>query len=131
MIGAQRREPNSVVELGLPSSRGSLWHDPVGVVENAVADGVGRGRGEVVVPLGRRQLAGDDGRPLAGAVFEDLEEIAPFLVGGRRQPPVVEDQDVDPSELGEEADIGPVGPGEGEVVKQPRGAPVVGAEACG
>ena len=38
----------------------------MGVVQDAVADGVGeRGVGEVVVPLGRRQLARDDRRAVA------------------------------------------------------------------
>ena len=49
----------------------------MGVVEEPIADGVGRGRvRQVVVPPLRRQLAGDDGRAGAGAVLEDLEDVA-------------------------------------------------------
>jgi hypothetical protein len=45
----------------------------VGVVEEAIADGIGQHRvAEVVVPLGRRQLAGDDRRARAVAILEDL-----------------------------------------------------------
>jgi hypothetical protein len=43
------------------------------------------------MPLGRRQLARDDGRAVAVAVLEDLEQVAALLVGDRRQAPVVEE----------------------------------------
>jgi hypothetical protein len=102
----------------------------MGVVQEAIADGVGQGGvGEVVVPLGGRQLAGDDGGAVAVAVLEDLQHVAAFLVGDRRQAPVVDQEDVDAGELAEQADVGAVGAGEREVVKEPRGAAVVGAEA--
>jgi hypothetical protein len=52
----------------------------VGVVEQPITDGVGQGRvPDVIVPLARRQLAGDDRRTGPGAIVEDLEEIAPLL----------------------------------------------------
>jgi hypothetical protein len=102
----------------------------VGIVQDAVADGVGQGGvGEVVVPLGRGQLARDDGGAVAVAVLEDLEQVAAFLVGDGRQAPVVDEQDVDAGELAKQADVGAVGAGQREVVKEPRRAPVVGAEA--
>jgi hypothetical protein len=51
------------------------------VVQEPVTDGVGqRGLADVVVPLGGRQLAGDDRRPQAVAILEDLEDVAPLLV---------------------------------------------------
>ena len=99
-------------------------------MQDAIADGVGQGGvGEVVVPLGRRQLARDDGRAVAVAVLEDLEQVAALLVGDGRQAPVVDEQDVDAGELAEQADVGAVGPGQREVVKEPRRPAVVGAEA--
>ena len=48
------------------------------VVQEAIADGIGQGRlPEVVMPLGRRELTGDDRGARAVAILEDLEEIAP------------------------------------------------------
>ena len=53
----------------------------MGIVEDAIADRVGQGGvGEVVVPLGRRQLAGDDRRAIAVAVLEDLEQVATLRI---------------------------------------------------
>ena len=50
-------------------------------MEEAVADGVGQGRlAQVIVPLAGRQLARDDRRAAAVAVFENLEEIAPRTI---------------------------------------------------
>jgi hypothetical protein len=71
----------------------------MGVVEDAVADGVGQGGGgEVVVPLGRRQLARDDSRAVAIAILEDLEQVPSLLVGDGREAPVVDQEDVDAGE---------------------------------
>ena len=48
----------------------------MGVVQDAVEDSVGDGGiAEVLVPLGVRELAGDDGRPVRVAIFDDLEEV--------------------------------------------------------
>lgn len=64
----------------------------MGVVEDAVADGVGYGGvADVVVPLGSRDLAGEDGGAGAVAVLDDLEEVATLLVLGLRRRP-----DLDP-----------------------------------
>jgi hypothetical protein len=88
------------VELGLLSPRGRFEHDPVGVVQDAVADGIGQGSiGEVLMPQGRRELAGDDGRAGPVAVLEDLEQVAALLILGGGEAPVVDDQDVEAGEL--------------------------------
>ena len=72
------------------------------VVQEPVADRIGQGRvAEVVVPLGRRQLAGDDGRAGAVAVLQDLEEIATLRVLDRSEAPVIDDEDVEAGQLGE------------------------------
>ena len=84
---------------------------------------------EVVVPLGRRELARDDGGPVPVAIFEDLEEVAALGVLDGGEAPVVEDEDVEAGELGEQADLGAVGAGQGEVVREAGGARVVGAVA--
>src|SRR3989442_3351595 len=86
----------------------------MGVVQQAVADRVGRGRlAEVVVPLGGRQLARDDGRVGAIAILQDLEEVAALRILDRRQPPVVDDEDIEAGELCEQADISGIRPGPG------------------
>src|SRR5437867_1944189 len=67
----------------------------MGVVQQAVADRVGQGRlAEVIVPLGGWQLARDDGRVGAIAILQDLEEVAALRILDRRQPPVVDDEDI-------------------------------------
>src|ERR1700674_5202244 len=102
----------------------------MGVVQEAVADGVGQGRlAEVVVPLGRRQLAGDNRAAAAIAILEDLEEVTALLILDGGEAPIVEDEDVEAGELGEQADVGAVGAGQQEGVEEAGGAPVVGAVA--
>ena len=67
----------------------ALEGDPVCVVEEPVADGVGDGRlSEVIVQVLDRDLAGEDGGAGAVAVFEDLEQVAAILVPQGRQAPV-------------------------------------------
>ena len=45
-----------------------------------------------VVPVGDRELAGDDGRPPAVSIFEDFQQIVAGLGVERLKAPVVEDQ---------------------------------------
>jgi len=57
--------------------------DAMGVVDDAIENGVGVGRiADQVVPFVDWDLAGDDGRSAAIAFFEDLEKIV--SCGGRR-----------------------------------------------
>ena len=84
----------------------------MGGVEDAVADRVrGGGVGEVVVPVLRVELAGDDRRACCVTVFEDLEEVSPFGVGDRGNGEVVEDEQVESSEAREDAREGAIGSG--------------------
>jgi len=88
-------------------------------VQEPVADRVGQGRvAEVVVPLGGWQLTGDDRRAGAVAILQDLEEVTALLILDRREPPVIDDEDVEAGQLGEQADVGAVGPGQGEFVEE-------------
>ena len=53
----------------------------MGVVDDAVEDGVGDGGlTDHVVPLGDGQLGGDHGRFAPVALFEDLKEIEALLI---------------------------------------------------
>lgn len=63
----------------------------MGVVEDAVEDGVGDGLiGQVLVPLLGRQLAGHDGGSLAVAVLENLEQVTALLIAWGMQAPIVD-----------------------------------------
>ncbi len=97
----------------------------MGVVHEAIEGRVSQRRiADVFIPGRRRPLTGDDRGPRAIAIFQDLEEIATFLVLHRGEPPVIEHKDVDPRELGEQADVRPISPAQRELVKESRGAPV-------
>jgi hypothetical protein len=61
-------------------------------VYQPVEDGVGeRGLIDIVMPFLGRQLAGDDGGFSIVTVIEDLEDVAPGLVGHGHEPPVIKD----------------------------------------
>jgi hypothetical protein len=71
--------------------------EAVGVVDEAIEDGVGDGGvGDDLVPVLDRYLAGDDGRSALVAIVDDFEEIATLLAGERGEAPIVEDEQVDP-----------------------------------
>jgi hypothetical protein len=60
-------------------------------MDEAVEDGVGHGGiVELAMPVGDRQLRGDDHGAAAEAVVEDLEEIAAAGGVDRRESPVVD-----------------------------------------
>ena len=57
------------------------------IVQEPIADGVGQRRlPDVIVPLGRGELARDDRGAAPIPVLENLEEVAALLVLRRRQP---------------------------------------------
>ena len=52
---------------------------PVGVMDEAVQDGIGQGRiADGLVPVLHRELAGDNRGAAAVAVFEDFQQVASF-----------------------------------------------------
>jgi hypothetical protein len=63
------------------------------------------------------------------SVVEDLEHIAALLITDRREAPIVEDEDVDVGQLGEQPDVAPVGVGEPEGMKETGEPPVAGTMA--
>lgn len=88
----------------------------MGIAEYAVADRISLGWiAEVVVPFGDGELAGHDGRAGAVAVVEDLEEVAAVLVADGCHAPVIEDEHVNSSKLGEQPHVAPVGVGEAQL----------------
>jgi transposase len=75
----------------------SLEGEAVGVVDEAVEDGVGDGGvGDDLMPMLDRHLTGNDGRSALVAVIVDLMEIATLVAGERGETTVVEDEQVDP-----------------------------------
>ena len=93
--------------------------DAVGVVDEAIEDGVGVGRiADQLVPFVDRDLAGDDGRAAAVAFFEDFEQV---VAGGgveRLEAPVVEDEELHAAEGAQDAGIATVAAGEREIGEQ-------------
>src|SRR5216117_3525278 len=77
---------------------------------------------EVLVPLRGRKLAGNDGGACAAAIIEEFEQIVALGIGERRESEIVQDEDVEASELA-------VGTSQGELVEEPRGAAVQSAVA--
>ena len=74
----------------------SLEVEPVGVVDEAVEDGVGDGGiADDLVPVLDGHLAGDDGRAAPVPVVDDLQQVAALLGGQGREAPIVEDQQLD------------------------------------
>lgn len=69
----------------------------MGVVDEAIEDGVGIGRitDDLVPPLDG-DLAGDDGRFASVSVFEDLQQIMASGIIERLETPVIEDQELRP-----------------------------------
>ena len=62
------------------------------VVDEAVQDGVSQGGiSNGFMPVLNRELARDDGRTTAVAIFEDFQQIASLRWGEDGQTPVIED----------------------------------------
>lgn len=81
----------------------SAHFDFKGIVKEPVAKSVGEGRfphGRVPVLSG--ELASQNSGGLAVTIFDDFEEVGPFLVGEGRQEDVVDDKDVGLGKFGEE-----------------------------
>jgi hypothetical protein len=71
------------------------------IMQDSVADGIGQGGvGEVVVPLGRGELARHEGRACPVAVFEDFQQVPPFKLCRRGQAPVVDEEDIRAGDTG-------------------------------
>ena len=116
--------------LFLPAHGGAFEGDAVGVVDEAIEDGVGEGGvadGFMAVLEG--ELAGDQGGLTAGPVLDDLEEVAPFHLGEGDEAEVVEDQKAGLLETIQETGPGSVGAGEGQVLQEAAHAVVAGGEA--
>ena len=92
-------------------------------MDQAVEDGIGQRRiADGGMPVRYRQLAGDEGRAAAMPVIDDFQQITPAFVGQRRQPPVIDDQDVGSRHLGQGLGITAIVPAECQGRQQTRQA---------
>ncbi len=72
------------------------------------------------VPFGDRDLGGDKGGGPSAPILDDLEEIAALVGSHGRDRPVVEDQEPNLGERGEQSRVATVGTGDGEVLERSR-----------
>ena len=97
------------VGLDLPHG-GSVELQSVGIVDDAVEDGVGEGGfADDVVPLVQRQLAGDQGGGVLVSVLDDFHEVAALLGVETLGSPIVEDEEVCLGEGAEQAGVAAIG----------------------
>jgi hypothetical protein len=109
---------------------GAFQLDAVRTMNNAVEDRVTeRGIGDHLVPLTDRDLAGDQQRAAVVAVIDDLKQIAALFGIERLRTPVVDDQEPDTFEHGQEARQAALAARLGQVAEQPTGALVEYGEA--
>src|SRR6266508_3843939 len=101
----------------------ALEDEPVGVVHEAVENGIGDGWvADDLVPVVDGKLAGDDGRGASVAIVHDLEQVAAPLGGHWSEPPVVEDEKLDAAEGLEQPFVASVAAAERQGIEQPRQA---------
>jgi hypothetical protein len=90
--------------------------DAVGVVNDAVEDGVGEGRdADQLVPAGDRNLAGDDERAFVVAVFDDFQEIAGLVGAERLRSPIIQDEQFYAGERSQQPGVARIAMRDGEV----------------
>jgi len=121
MGSARGGDVKSVALGGDLSHAFSFQDEAVGVVDEAVEDGVGQRRiADDVVPVFDRNLAGDDGGRAAVAIVDDFEQVAALLGGQRSEPPIIEDEQFDAGDAGEQTTVAAVAAGERQRFEQPR-----------
>jgi hypothetical protein len=96
--GSGRGQPVKGGLVGADLSHGfSLQVEAVGVVYEAVEDGVGEGGiADQAVPFVDGQLARDEGGFATMPVIEDLEEVPALVRSERREAPIVENEEIEP-----------------------------------
>jgi hypothetical protein len=94
--------------------------DAIGVVNDAVEDGVGERRNpDQVMPAVHGNLAGDDERALVVAIFDDFEEIARLFGDERLRTLIVEDEQLDARERAQEPGVARIAVSDSEIGEEP------------
>jgi hypothetical protein len=97
--------------------------EAVGVVDQAIEDGIGVGRvADQLMPAVDRQLAGDNGGAAAVAVIEDLQKVVTGSGIERLEAPIVEDEQIDAAKRAQQAQVASVAAGERKIGEEPGGA---------
>jgi hypothetical protein len=105
------------------TSRFPLEIEPIGVMDQAVQDGIPDSWvGETGVPFCNRHLSDDHGGRSVIPVIQDFEQVLGLGAGEGIAQPVVKDQELHSGEGVEEFGIGAVGVGEGDMLEETRGA---------
>lgn len=90
-------------------------------MNEAIQDCIAQGRiAYNIMPKFHGDLAGDDGGSAPVTIVEDLEQIASFGRIEHRQPPVIQDQELNAAERFEQAAVTAVAACEGECFEQAR-----------
>lgn len=101
----------------------SLETEPIGIVDQAIQDGVPDGWiGEAGVPLCNRHLSGDHSGRSVKAVIQDFEQVLGLAASEGISEPVIKDQKLGSGKGVEELGVGAVGVGEGDQVEKAGGA---------
>ena len=108
-----------------PTSGFSLEIEPIGIVDQAVQDGVPDGWiREADVPLSNRHLSGNHCGCSSIAIIQDFEQVLRLGASQRITQPIVEEQELDSSKGVEEFGVRTVGVGEGGLVEKTRCAQI-------
>ena len=98
-------------------------------MEKPIQDSVRKGgMPDGVVPFLDGELACHDRGFSAVSVFEDLEQIAPLLVGERGHCPVIDEEEIDAREGVEEFGVSAVAAPDAQIIEQARETDVGDAE---
>src|ERR1700730_4578197 len=107
------------------STRGTAECERIRAMEDPVEDRIRHRRiAQILVPAVARELTGDHRRPRAVPIVEDLQEVLPLGVFETDEPPVIENQHVDPSEPRQERRVRAIAVRQRDFPKQPRDPPV-------
>src|SRR4051794_39511462 len=91
----------------------------MGVVDQAVEDGIGVGRvSNHLMPFIDRDLAGENGRAAAVAFFEDLVEVPAGASVEGIKTPIIEDEELRAIEAAHDAGIASIAAGERQIGEQ-------------
>ena len=97
------------------------------IVEEAIADGVGLVRvANDAVPVGDRELAGDQDGGTFAPFLDDFDQVPAFSVAQRGQEPVVDGQQIGFGQTGQDSGVGAVATADRQLVQEPRHADVGG-----
>ena len=101
------------------------------IVQEPVTDGGGLVRiADDTVPVGGRELAGDESRGAFATFLDDFDQIPAFTIAQGRQEPVIDGQKVELGHTRQHPGVGAIAATDGQVMQEPGHARVGGGEAA-